>query len=600
MQCQSLLNSIIEISHKYGLDDFYNQVENLKKDLSISIAFLGEFSSGKSSLVNALLGKKILPAMDEPTTAAIVEVQAGEELKAFIDPLDSNEIKEIELADLGDYVFGDKKDEIGKVILEIPENDFFRKGFKFVDTPGIQSLDQTHEDITFGYLPKVDAAVFVIDINQGGATNSLINFLKEKVINEEDINKFIFVLNKADTKKPEDLPTIEDNLRKQLEEIIPSPIIISVSAKLGLEGKEEGNIEKLKEIIKENIIAKKQELVEKRFCKELKEQGANLVSILEEVKNSFDLSTYELDKEIENINQDIQKLERLKEKINKSLDEFERNLDEKVNKIAQTYAPQIMSAFIDGKEENAQNLINLMSNELKSSLTQELNKLSIILKKDLDTAQFENVNLEAMINTQIGKQLSTIKSFIESVSELMLFAILAFLSPFSTVAEAGGAVVAKATSEMAKKAALETAKKVALETAEKIFSENIENTKSDKKSSKKDTLKRIGIEFLKSMGGVIDKYNIPEKVLKVTAKKWKEKDIKRQIKIRLSEIVDSISTNIKVNIDDFLEEEVLVPLETKKQLLNKLYEERDKKISDVSLKKKEIDNDILDLKQKII
>ncbi|EDP73730.1 dynamin family protein, partial [Hydrogenivirga sp. 128-5-R1-1] len=91
MQCQSLLNSIVEVSHKYGLDDFYNQVKNLKKDLSISIAFLGEFSSGKSSLINALLGKKILPAMDEPTTAAIVEVQSGKELRAFIELLDSNE-----------------------------------------------------------------------------------------------------------------------------------------------------------------------------------------------------------------------------------------------------------------------------------------------------------------------------------------------------------------------------------------------------------------------------------------------------------------------------------------------------------------------------
>ncbi|EDP73833.1 hypothetical protein, partial [Hydrogenivirga sp. 128-5-R1-1] len=107
-------------------------------------------------------------------------------------------------------------------------------------------------------------------------------------------------------------------------------------------------------------------------------------------------------------------------------------------------------------------------------------------------------------------------------------------------------------------------------------------------------------EVLKAAGDIISKFNIPEKLLKAGVKKWKKEEVTQQIKNRLSEIVDNVSTNIKVNIDNFLEEEVLVPLETKKQLLNKLYEEKNKKITDLSLKKKEIDNYILDLKQKII
>ena len=72
MSKQALLAQAIQ---NYQFDDMQPALDELSiEDKTLLIGVLGEFSSGKSSLINAMLGQATLLAFENPTTAAIVEI----------------------------------------------------------------------------------------------------------------------------------------------------------------------------------------------------------------------------------------------------------------------------------------------------------------------------------------------------------------------------------------------------------------------------------------------------------------------------------------------------------------------------------------------
>ena len=73
---------IKEICDKYGIDGVYERFASSCED-KIKVGFLGEFSSGKSSLLNSLLGQDLLVTASKPTTKTVVSVGFGEEEKFF-------------------------------------------------------------------------------------------------------------------------------------------------------------------------------------------------------------------------------------------------------------------------------------------------------------------------------------------------------------------------------------------------------------------------------------------------------------------------------------------------------------------------------------
>lgn len=74
-------------------DSLFRQIYNLRQQLmndTFKVTVIGNFKSGKSTLINALLGQEILPANALPTTAVITEIKYGEKPKAvlhFVNPL---------------------------------------------------------------------------------------------------------------------------------------------------------------------------------------------------------------------------------------------------------------------------------------------------------------------------------------------------------------------------------------------------------------------------------------------------------------------------------------------------------------------------------
>ncbi len=155
------------------------ELERLRERLGsrFTLAVVGEFSSGKSFLLNALLGKVafedvggrrriagLLATDINPSTATITELRYGdEELATAYFPGGRSE--RIPLSGLARFVAGAEEEAPDLVVVEI-NSDYLQSGWVVADTPGLASLNPSHRRATLAYLPRADAVLYLIDTQQ--------------------------------------------------------------------------------------------------------------------------------------------------------------------------------------------------------------------------------------------------------------------------------------------------------------------------------------------------------------------------------------------------------------------------------------------------
>jgi ribosome biogenesis GTPase A len=210
------------------------------------VVVIGEFSRGKSTFINALVGEKLLPSSVRPTTAVITVLRNAPDRKAVVqwrDPArrsDSIEIPKGEASKALERFVTAKSaswQEIKKVEIDIPMP-HLNLPFELVDTPGVNDIDTQREEITYGFMAQADAALMILDLHQPFSASEK-RFLLEKVLSS-DIRKLLFVVNKIDQEPPEKLERALAYIRHRLDEIEPcrGARILPVAAKLGLLGRQ--------------------------------------------------------------------------------------------------------------------------------------------------------------------------------------------------------------------------------------------------------------------------------------------------------------------------------------------------------------------------
>ena len=158
------------------------------RDGRFVLAVVGEFSSGKSFLLNALLGKVaheermgvtrivgLLATDINPSTATITELQYGDDEIATAYYPDGRE-ERIPLGRLARFIaVGEEaklhdatSDETGSLSLVrvTVDSAFLRSGFVVADTPGLASINPAHRRATLSYLPGADAVLYLVDTQQ--------------------------------------------------------------------------------------------------------------------------------------------------------------------------------------------------------------------------------------------------------------------------------------------------------------------------------------------------------------------------------------------------------------------------------------------------
>ena len=210
------------------------------------IAFVGEFSAGKTSIVNRILSQDSnkapkLPVSSKATTAIATYISYGSDFTPwFTDP--NGKLKKIPKA-IFEKVSKDilKEVDVSPVItyFVMSYNNKNLQNLSILDTPGFSSNAKEDARRTAEAIKEADALFWVFDANTGEINQASLNIIREHL---QGLPLYV-VINKADTKSPAELDKLEAHIKETIQKNN-----VSVNGYLRFSQKE--TITKLMEIVK--------------------------------------------------------------------------------------------------------------------------------------------------------------------------------------------------------------------------------------------------------------------------------------------------------------------------------------------------------------
>jgi len=165
---RAVLPRIQEVCDKFHIVSLNRQIEAcqnlLQQDRLIDVAILGQFKSGKSSFLNSLIGKPILPVGVIPVTTTITRLQYGKRERAIVRHFDGQHT-EVDIGAIEKFTSeaqnpaNEKNVEV--VDIELPSLEKYA-GLRLVDTPGLGSIFKCHIQTSENWLPEVGTALLAI------------------------------------------------------------------------------------------------------------------------------------------------------------------------------------------------------------------------------------------------------------------------------------------------------------------------------------------------------------------------------------------------------------------------------------------------------
>jgi len=150
-----------------ALEDFLESCRTFAQEKTLNIAVLGRFKAGKSSFLNHLLGRPLLPIGVIPVTSAVTEIQWGPHERAEILFADGRR-DQVPVDRIGDFISESQNPEnskhVARVRVELPSMDRYR-GIRFVDTPGLESVFEHNTDASLEWLPNVGLALVAVGVD---------------------------------------------------------------------------------------------------------------------------------------------------------------------------------------------------------------------------------------------------------------------------------------------------------------------------------------------------------------------------------------------------------------------------------------------------
>lgn len=292
---------LVEIAEDVGLHDLSIHIADLGKKMEqvnsqMLLPLVGEFSSGKTTLINSLTDSKSLETATKPTTATIYEIFFGCPKNSATVIYENGTMTHI------DDISSLKNDNLtdATVVSVFDTAKKIPTTTVLVDTPGLSSPEPKHKKILMDFLPNSDAVLLVSDINQQ-LTKTLLDFIKEMELVKRPV---FLILTKTDTKSKTEI----EQARKYASDTAKIPLsqIACVSAK-------DGNLEEFYSLINE-INKQKTKILkdvnEQRISNDIKiilERIDEILSIKQNNKD-FEQSISDLKIELTQLNNNINSL----------------------------------------------------------------------------------------------------------------------------------------------------------------------------------------------------------------------------------------------------------------------------------------------------
>ncbi|MGD0525738.1 MAG: dynamin family protein [Polyangiaceae bacterium] len=203
------------------------------------LVVVGEFNHGKTTFVNALLGQQALPTGVTPTTATIHHIRWADEPEATV-VSSKGERRSIPFAEAKSFAVGGgaSAEEVDYLEIGYPAT-LLKERILLVDTPGVNDLSLQRADITYSYIPRADAVLFLLDAGQILKESERV-FLNDKLL-KASRDKIVFVITKWDLLSPEEQREALAYAKNHLSTLVKDPVVFPVSSETALSGNREAN-----------------------------------------------------------------------------------------------------------------------------------------------------------------------------------------------------------------------------------------------------------------------------------------------------------------------------------------------------------------------
>lgn len=233
------LQELSEIAQGLGAKSLKERIDRelvrkLEED-RFHLVVVGEFNHGKSTFVNALLGEGVLPVGVTPTTAAIHHLRYAEQPEATV-VYQSGKRETVSFDETKRFAVGGgaSSDEVDYLEVGYPAP-LLKERILLVDTPGVNDLSHQRADITYSYIPRADAVLFLLDAGQILKESERI-FLQDKLL-KASRDKIVFVITKWDILDESEKKEALAYARQQLANLVKDPVVFPISAETALQGR---------------------------------------------------------------------------------------------------------------------------------------------------------------------------------------------------------------------------------------------------------------------------------------------------------------------------------------------------------------------------
>lgn len=434
--CHHDMQTILTMEEKYGIaeESFRTALATLDQ-FHVVTPIVGKFSTGKSSLLNALLGKNYLRTQITPETAIPTELRWGSSEHVILHRK-NGEQDEISLEAFTDTDYRVEDIYSIELILNNPALKAIST-VKIVDMPGFDSGIEMHNRAIDDYLPASHAYIIAFDASEPLIAESIVRFLQELKLHDMPV---YLVITKADKVTEEQLAETKERIRSDAAQYLGLTDIALVTT--NAKGRDT-DVEGLREIL-QKIETESQAIFEKEACKRIHKEAVRTEQYLTASIKKVDLSPDELTAEEEKCHRE---LERMKAGIEKEKNAFVRQIDESSMNIGR----RVEAALSDASGELERMVMNRMDisakvnaivrqtaleglkEDFEPRLHRYLKKITEVVQIDV-TAQIPELNADQMNMDAMTKDL------IKEVIKRTLPAILAVIGAALTAPIVGLAI----------------------------------------------------------------------------------------------------------------------------------------------------------------
>ena len=213
-------------------------VRKLEED-RFHLVVVGEFNHGKTTFVNALLGEQALPVGVTPTTATIHHIRWAEKPEATV-VTTSGERRAVPFGEAKRFAVGGgaSGEDVDYLEIGYPAA-LLKERILLVDTPGVNDLSLQRSDITYSYIPRADAVLFLLDAGLIPKESERV-FLNDKLL-KASRDKIVFVITKWDLLSADEQREALAYAKNHLADLVKAPVVFPVSAELALSGNRDGS-----------------------------------------------------------------------------------------------------------------------------------------------------------------------------------------------------------------------------------------------------------------------------------------------------------------------------------------------------------------------